>query len=85
MTTVTVTLPESLSEFVARQVSEGGHASPEEFIRHLILEDQKRRARERVDALLLEGLQSPAREMTEGDWQELRRRVAEREARKNGT
>jgi antitoxin ParD1/3/4 len=79
MTTVTVTLPESLSEFVARQVSEGGHASPEEFIRHLILEDQKRRVRERVDALLLEGINSgepiPA---TPEYWEEKRRRLHER-------
>lgn len=41
------------------------------------------RARARVEALLLEGLNSPASEMTRADWDELHRRVWERHAKRS--
>ena len=42
--------------------------------------DQKRRTREEMDELLREGMQSEASEMTRTDWDELHRRVLERES-----
>ena len=58
MTSLNISLPKPLRAFVDTQVAEGRYASPEEYIQQLIREDAKRRTREKVDALLLEGLNS---------------------------
>ncbi len=50
-------LPEALKEYVEEQ-SKNGYATPSEYVRELIREDQKRHAREKLNALLLEGLNS---------------------------
>jgi antitoxin ParD1/3/4 len=75
MTTVTVTLPESLKEFVDAQIAEGGHGSVSDYVIALLKEAQKRKAWDKVESLVLEGLQSPTREMTKADWEDLHRRV----------
>lgn len=85
MTTITITLSEPLDEFVADQVSEGHHVTAEEFVEHLILAELLRKNRDNIDALLLEGIQSPAKEMTSEDWDELKRRVRERAAKKDAS
>ena len=41
------------------------------------------KAKEKVETLLLEGLQSEASEMTREDWDELKRRVRERQGKRN--
>jgi antitoxin ParD1/3/4 len=57
MTSMNVSLPEDLKEYVETQ-SRSGYSTPSEFVRELIRDDQKRRARAKLDALLLEGLNS---------------------------
>lgn len=57
MTAMNISLPEELKEYVEQQ-TRAGYSTPSEYVRELIREDQKRRARERLDALLLEGLDS---------------------------
>jgi antitoxin ParD1/3/4 len=70
---IDVSLPEALSAYVQERVAEGPYRSPSDYIRALVREDMKRRAEERLDELLLEGLNSgPAKPMTERDWAELR-------------
>ena len=70
---IDVSLPEALSAYVQERVAEGAYRSPSDYIRALVREDMKRRAEERLDELLLEGLNSgPAKPMTERDWAELR-------------
>ena len=77
--TMNIALPESLKEYVLRQVNDGGYTSASEYVRELIRADQKQKAQERLEALLLEGLQSgEARELTAADWAELNRRVWQR-------
>ena len=73
-----VSLSESMKNFVESEVAAGGYATASEFIRDLLREAQRRKARATVDALLLEGLQSEAREMTPADWSELKQRVRAR-------
>src|SRR5687767_11521709 len=46
------------ARFVENQVQERGFSTPSEYIRSLGREDQKRRAKEKLEALLLEGLNS---------------------------
>jgi hypothetical protein len=41
MSTLTITLPESLQEFVTDQVIEQGLTAPEEYIEQLVREEQK--------------------------------------------
>jgi len=58
MTPLNISLPEPLRAFVDSQVAEGRYASPDEYIQQLIREDAKRKTREKVDALVIEGLSS---------------------------
>jgi antitoxin ParD1/3/4 len=77
--TMNVALPETLKEYVLQQVAAGGYSSASEYVRELIRSDQKRKAQERLEALLLEGLENgEARELTAEDWAELRHRVWQR-------
>ncbi|MDQ6665789.1 MAG: type II toxin-antitoxin system ParD family antitoxin [Acidobacteriota bacterium] len=57
MTAMNISLPEELKEYVEQQ-TKSGYSTPSEYVRELIREDRKRRARERLDLLLLEGLDS---------------------------
>jgi len=57
MTSMNISLPEELKEYVEAQ-TQTGYSTPSEYVRELIREDQRRRAKERLDALLLEGLNS---------------------------
>ena len=58
MTSLNISLPSSLKEFVETQVQESGFSTPSEYIRNLVRDDQKRRAEEKLEALLLEGVNS---------------------------
>src|ERR1051326_7981539 len=79
MTELRISLPEALQAFVEKQVAAGGFSSTSEYLSALIRDDQIRKAEARLEALLLEGLESgPAVEMTDDDWDELRRRFDER-------
>jgi antitoxin ParD1/3/4 len=80
MTTMRISLPESMREFVEEQVRRGGYNTPGEYVRALIREAQLRAARQELESKLIEGLESgPATPMTPEDWEELKRRVWERE------
>ena len=63
-----LSLPESLERFVEREVAEGGYESPEKYIRHLIAVEHKRRAKERLEELIVEGLESGEREEATPEW-----------------
>jgi antitoxin ParD1/3/4 len=83
MTSMNISLPEELKEYVEER-SHGGYSTPSEYIRELIREDQKRHARERLDALLLEGLDSGRAAPADAEfWTELKREARVKlEARK---
>ena len=79
MTTLTISLPEKLKEFIDQRVESEGFGTVSEYLRSLVREDQKRTAKERLEALLLEGIESgPATEMTKEDWDSIRKRVRAR-------
>ncbi len=79
METMNIALPESMKEFVQERVSQGGYSSVSEYVRDLIRADQKRKAEERIDAFLLEGLDSGAPiPVTPEYWEEKKRRLTER-------
>ena len=73
MQTINISLPDPLKDFVDHQIAEGRYSSVSEYIRELIREDEKRRAEERLEALLLEGLESEESVLTRGDFEAIRR------------
>jgi len=81
MTTMNVSLPDEMKAFVEEQVQRGGYSTASEYLRELIRDAQKQAAKERLEKLLLEGLDSgPATPMTKKDWADLRRELERRRA-----
>lgn len=79
MPTLNISLPESMRTYIEEQMKTGGYSTTSEYMRALIREDQKRRAQERLESMLLEGLGSgDAKKMTPEGWAELRRHVGKR-------
>ena len=79
MTTLNISLPKAMRDFIEAQVAEGGYSTASEYIRTLLREEQKRRARAKLEALLLEGINSGEPiEATPEYWEAKRRRITER-------
>lgn len=84
MTTVSITLSDSLKEFVEAQVATGNYASAGDYVLALLRAAQKRQAWDKVEALVLEGLNSgETLEVTEEYWEAKRRRLGERHPEAN--
>lgn len=76
MDTLNISLPRVLKEYVQQRVRHGGYGNTSEYVRELIRTEQKQRAHDELEAMLLEGIQSgPATEMTKADWKKLRNRL----------
>ena len=74
MTTLNISLPDTLGDFVQERVTQGDYDTASDYLRELIHEDQRRKAQEKLDALLREGLESGlSTPMTAQDWDEMRR------------
>lgn len=58
MTTLTISLPDSLRQFIDQQVKTKGYGNTSEYLRTLVRDAQAAEAANRLEALLLEGLQS---------------------------
>jgi antitoxin ParD1/3/4 len=85
MTNMNVSLPEALKSYVEKQVTYGGYGTVSEYLRELIREDKKRKAQERLESFVLEGLDSgePV-PVTPEFWQALWGRVdAQRQPKQN--
>lgn len=55
---MTISLPDPLREFVEAEVSSGNYGSASELFREMVRERQKQKTQERLETLLLEGLES---------------------------
>jgi antitoxin ParD1/3/4 len=83
MTSLNVSLPKVLKDYVEQQVNESGFSTPSEYVRALIREDQKRRAQEKLEAMLAEGLESGQPiEAGRSYWAAKRRALAARRPKK---
>lgn len=74
MTTMNVSLPTALKEYVDEQATEGGYGSSSEFVRELIRKDQQRT---RLRRLLMEGAASPPARVADAAYFEELRRLAD--------
>ena len=84
-TSMNVSLPEALKDYVQERVAEGTFSNPSDYVRALIREDMRRREEEKLDALLIEGLNSgPAEPMTAKDWADIRADLEEHIAKRHG-
>ena len=85
MASLNISLPQSLKDYVEDQVKDSGYSTPSEYVRELLRQDQKRRASEKLEALLLEGIESGAPiEITNEYWETKRQQLIERQSRKSG-
>ena len=83
LTSLNVSLPQSLKDYVEKRVKGGGYSTPSEFIRALLRDDHRRHAHEELEALLLEGVNSGSPlEITPEYWQRKRRQLVARFNRK---
>ena len=83
MTTMNVSIPEALREYVDERVVEGGFANVSDYVRALIRDDRARRAKALLESKLLEGLASgPAEEATEAYWKRLEAEVKARASKR---
>jgi antitoxin ParD1/3/4 len=83
MTTVTISLPESLKEFIDAEVQTKGYGNVSEYVRGLLRAAQAKDADARLEALLLEGLSSGKDiAVTQDFWRELKVDAAQILARK---
>jgi antitoxin ParD1/3/4 len=84
ITTLNVSLPESMKSFVEGEVAAGGYTSASEYMRELIRRAKKEREEQgSLEKLILEGLDSgPAREITPQYWKQLKASLAARMSKK---
>jgi antitoxin ParD1/3/4 len=75
MTTLNISLPDSLKDFVEEQAALRGYQSPSDYIRSLLSEAQDRTDRVQIEGKLLAALDAEATEMRPADWDRLRERV----------
>ncbi len=78
MTTVTISLPDSLKAFVESQVATKGYGNVSEYFRSLLREAQAKEEDARLEALLLEGLASgDGMEASPEFWRDLKAEAAQ--------
>jgi antitoxin ParD1/3/4 len=86
MQTMNISLPDPLKRYVEEQVSAGGYSSTSEYVRELVRADQQRKAKERLEAVLLDALNSgEPMEVTAETWEELRQRLRARAQARQST
>ncbi|MDM9379721.1 type II toxin-antitoxin system ParD family antitoxin [Chlorogloeopsis sp. ULAP01] len=73
MNSINISLSESMKAFVEEQVAKGGYGSVSEYLQELISQDQKRKAQEYVEELLIEGLESGEAIEVSDEWWEQKR------------
>jgi antitoxin ParD1/3/4 len=79
MQTMNISLPDQLKDFVDEQLGSGRYSSVSEYVRDLIRDDERHKAQTKLEALLMEGLQSgEPTEMTRQDWDAIRREGAKK-------
>jgi len=83
MQTMNISLPDPMKQYVEEQVSAGAYSSASEYVRELVRADQKRHAKEQLEQILLNAINSgdPVEvtpEMVEEVKQRLRARAAQR-------
>ena len=72
MDSMNISLPSPLKSWIDEQVAEGRYSNASEYVRELVCADEKAKARERLEMLLLEGLASEESDWVPGDIEAIR-------------
>ncbi len=75
MTSINISLPESMKAFVEEQVAKGKYDSVSEYLQELICQDQKLKTQENLEELLIAGLESGEVIEVTDEWWEQKRMV----------
>jgi antitoxin ParD1/3/4 len=75
MQTMNISLPDPMKHFVEEQVNAGGYSSASEYVRELVRADQKRKAKEALELVLLDALKSEPETVTPEWWAKLREEI----------
>jgi antitoxin ParD1/3/4 len=79
MTTINISLPESMRDFIREQVAKGGYSTASEYIQQLIRQELERVAKTKLETLLLEGLDSgESIEIADEWWEQKRTELVEK-------
>ena len=87
MATMNISLPDDMKAFVEDQAARKGFGTASEYVRALIRDVQQQAERERLDTLLLDGLNSgPPTPLGKEEWENIRREgkslIAERQRKR---
>ena len=85
MPSLNITLPDPLQQFVDSELALGRYGSVSDYICGLIRADEKRKMREKLEALLLEGLHGEDEPLTDQDWSNVRQQAFGRPEREVST
>jgi antitoxin ParD1/3/4 len=69
---INIDIPDEMRVYVEAQITAGAYKNIGEYFLDLVQQDQKRKAQAKLEALLLEGINSPGEEVTPEYWQNLR-------------
>ncbi|HEY9669413.1 MAG TPA: type II toxin-antitoxin system ParD family antitoxin [Coleofasciculaceae cyanobacterium] len=72
---INIDIPDKVRVYVEAQVMAGAYNSIGEYFLDLVQQDQKRKAQEKLETLLLEGIDSSGQEVTAEYWHSLRSTV----------
>ena len=79
MTTLNISLPDTMKAYIDSQVIDRGYSSSEEYLRDLVRLDQVHQAEQHLARLILDGLESgPAQLVDDNYWQQKRNALRER-------
>ncbi len=76
MTTLTISLPDSLKDFIDTQLATKGYGNVSEYFRSLLREAQAKEQQARLETLLIEGLASRSIPLTEEFFDSLQAKTA---------
>ena len=85
MSDLMIHLTPDQESFVAEQTAAGGIQQPSDDVKSLVEERRLAKAKAELESLLLEGVRSPRRPWTDDSWDEIRREVDARRARKSSS
>jgi antitoxin ParD1/3/4 len=92
MTSLNISLPVEMKQFIENKTSSGGYSTVSEYIRELVRADQKQETdlkagEEKVVAMLLEGVRQLERgetvEVSPEFWEQKKRRLVDRFSKKD--
>jgi antitoxin ParD1/3/4 len=79
VTRMEISLPKSLHAFIEEQIASSRYGTISEYLQALVQRELTLKAEQRLEALLIEGLESGrASVMTDADWDEMRQKYDER-------